>query len=152
MPPRPPFDAVLGAVHRAPVDGAGEPVGTEVRPLDPAEARALLGEDVAATYANAGHLPAVLVRPGTEPDQIGEAGAGSVFAERTTPFPPGTDLVLRTDGLAESRTRDLPLGIGRLPAVPAAAGPGPAWHELAHRRHDDDIALIHVRHGGKDGT
>jgi hypothetical protein len=117
------------------------------------------------TYANAGHLPAVLVRPGAKPEEIGEAmaqplGVGSVFTECTTPFPPGTDLVLYTDGLVESRTRDLTLGtewlLEGLPAVLTAADPDTAWDELVgrltHGRHDDDIALIHVRHRGEDGT
>jgi hypothetical protein len=39
----PHFDAVLDAVRPAFVDGAGEPAGTEPRPLDPAEAREPLG-------------------------------------------------------------------------------------------------------------
>ncbi len=109
------------------------------------------------TYANAGHLPAVLVKPQGETHQIGEAlaqplGVGAEFPERTTPFPPGVDLVLYTDGLVESRTRDLTVGIGWLldgiPRVLDAADLETAWDELISEltlgRHDDDIALIHV--------
>ncbi|MBE8519602.1 SpoIIE family protein phosphatase [Amycolatopsis sp. H6(2020)] len=109
------------------------------------------------TYANAGHLPAVLIKPQGEPRQIGEAlaqplGVGAEFPERTTPFPPGVDLVLYTDGLVESRTRDLTVGIEWLLAgitrVLDAADLETAWDELIFEltrgRHDDDIALIHL--------
>jgi hypothetical protein len=121
--------------------------------------------DDTLTYANAGHLPAVLISPGGRPEQLGEAlaqplGVGSVFPQRTTGFPAGADLVLYTDGLVESRTRDLTLGIewllAGIPALLGAADLGAAWDklvdELTHGRHDDDIALIHVRHRGEDGT
>ncbi|WP_372665734.1 PP2C family protein-serine/threonine phosphatase [Amycolatopsis kentuckyensis] len=119
--------------------------------------------DGTLTFANAGHLPAILVRPDGGPEQIGEAlaqplGVGSEFPQRSTGFPPGADLVLYTDGLVESRTRDLTLGVewllAGIPALLAAADPGPAWDklvaELTLGRHDDDIALIHVRHRGED--
>ncbi len=115
------------------------------------------------TYANAGHLPAILIRPGEPPEQIGEAlaqplGVGSVFPQRTTGFPVGADLVLYTDGLVESRTRDLTLGIewllAGIPGLLTAADLGTAWdklvQELTRGRHDDDIAVIHVRHRGED--
>lgn len=119
--------------------------------------------DGTLTFANAGHLPAILVRPDGGLEQIGEAlaqplGVGSEFPQRSTGFPPGADLVLYTDGLVESRTRDLTLGVewllAGIPALLAAADPGPAWDklvaELTLGRHDDDIALIHVRHRGED--
>ncbi|WP_240522107.1 SpoIIE family protein phosphatase [Amycolatopsis vastitatis] len=72
----------------------------------------------------------------------------------------GADLVLDTDGLVESRTRDLTVGVEWLPAgipqVLTADDLGTAWdklvEELTHGRHDDDIAVIHVRHRGEDGT
>ncbi|MEV6442948.1 SpoIIE family protein phosphatase [Amycolatopsis sp. NPDC051716] len=109
------------------------------------------------TYANAGHLPAILIRPPGETHQIGEAlaqplGVGAEFPERTTSFPPGVDLVLYTDGLVESRTRDLTVGIEWLldgiSRVLDAADLETAWDELISEltlgRHDDDIALIHV--------
>ncbi|WP_328617358.1 SpoIIE family protein phosphatase [Amycolatopsis sp. NBC_00355] len=119
--------------------------------------------DGTLTFANAGHLPAILLRPGAPAEQIGEAlaqplGVGSAFPERTTTFPRGAELVLYTDGLVESRTRDLTLGIewllAGIPALLAAPDLDAAWdalvEELTHGRHDDDIALIHVRHRGED--
>ncbi|MEQ0564935.1 GAF domain-containing SpoIIE family protein phosphatase [Amycolatopsis sp. NEAU-NG30] len=121
-------------------------------------------DDGTLTYANAGHLPAILVRPGEAPEQIGEAlaqplGIGTTFPQRTTAFPRGADLVLYTDGLVESRTRDLTLGIewllAGIPALLAAPDLGAAWDklvgELTGGQHDDDIAVIHVRHRGEDG-
>jgi hypothetical protein len=121
--------------------------------------------DGTLAYANAGHLPAILIRPGAAAEQLGEAmaqplGVGSVFPQRATTFPPGADLVLYTDGLVESRTRDLTLGIewllAGIPGLLAATDLDAAWdtlvEELTHGRHDDDIALIHVRHRGEDGT
>ncbi|MEV6620985.1 SpoIIE family protein phosphatase [Amycolatopsis sp. NPDC051106] len=109
------------------------------------------------TYANAGHLPAVLIAPHGEVQQIGEAlaqplGVGSEFPQRMTAFPPGVDLVLYTDGLVESRTRDLTVGIEWLlegiTRVREAPDREAAWDELISEltlgRHDDDIALIHV--------
>ena len=122
-------------------------------------------DDGTLTFANAGHLPAILIRPGTAPEEIGEAlaqplGVGAEFPQRATGFPPGADLVLYTDGLVESRTRDLTLGVewllAGIPGLLAAADLGTAWDklvdELTHGRHDDDIALIHVRHRGEDGA
>jgi hypothetical protein len=121
--------------------------------------------DGTLTYANAGHLPAILVRPDGSIDQIGEAlaqplGVGSDFPQRTTGFPPGADLVLYTDGLVESRTRDLTLGVewllAGIPQLLTADDLETAWdklvEELTRGRHDDDIAVIHVRHRGEDGT
>ncbi|MEU0788995.1 GAF domain-containing SpoIIE family protein phosphatase [Amycolatopsis sp. NPDC005961] len=120
-------------------------------------------DDATLTFANAGHLPAILVRPGAAPEEIGEAlaqplGIGTEFPQRSTGFPRGADLVLYTDGLVESRTRDLVLGVewlvAGIPAVLGAADLGQAWDklvaELTRGRHDDDIALIHVHHRGED--
>ena len=119
--------------------------------------------DDSLTYANAGHLPAALVRPDGTVEQIGEAlaaplGVGTEFPQRVTTFPPGCDLVLYTDGLVESRTRDLTLGMEWLVAALAdlrsAPDAGAACdrliEECTHGTHDDDIALIHVhrRPGG----
>jgi hypothetical protein len=65
-----------------------------------------------------------------------------------------------TGGLVESRTREGTPGVewwaAGIPGLPTAAGLGTAWdepaEELARGRHDDDIALIHVRHRGEDGA
>lgn len=119
---------------------------------------AVHGPDGTLTYANAGHLPAVMVHPDGTIEQFGEAlaqplGIGAAFPERTMSFPPGADLLLYTDGLVESRTRDLTIGIGWLISAVAdvRAAPDTAAacdrliEELTHGSHDDDIALIYVQ-------
>lgn len=115
--------------------------------------------DHSLTYANAGHLPGVLVHPDGTPEQIGEAlaqplGVGAEFPQERVAFPPGTDLVLYTDGLVESRTRDLTVGIAGLLAALGGLRDGSdaetAWdrliQDLTGGDHDDDIAVIHARH------
>jgi serine phosphatase RsbU (regulator of sigma subunit) len=111
-------------------------------------------------YANAGHLPAVLIAPDGTVTQIGEAmaqplGVGSDFPRAHADFPPGTDLVLYTDGLVESSgSRDLTVGIDALVAAVPMLHDNPdvdaacdaLIEQLTHGRHDDDVAFIHVRH------
>lgn len=118
--------------------------------------------DDSLTYANAGHLPAVLVHPDGTQEQIGEAmaqplGVGEQFPQRRDVFPPTADVVLYTDGLVETRGRDLDTGIGNLlaelDAVRTAADTPAACDALIARitggKHDDDIALLHVHHRGE---
>ncbi|WP_083661899.1 PP2C family protein-serine/threonine phosphatase [Actinophytocola xanthii] len=108
-------------------------------------------------YANAGHLPAALIHPDGTIELVGEAlaqplGLGRGFPEERTAFPPGTDLVLYTDGLVESHSRDLTVGldalVSALPALRAGPDVDQACDELIDRltrgNHDDDIAFLHV--------
>jgi stage II sporulation SpoE-like protein/GAF domain-containing protein len=114
------------------------------------------------TYANAGHLPAVLIHPDGEVEQIGEAlarplGVGTDFPQRQVPFPPGTDLVLYTDGLVESHTRDLTAGIDTLldglRELHGDPDPDAACDALIARltrgSHDDDVAFLYIQHQGE---
>jgi hypothetical protein len=111
-------------------------------------------------YSNAGHLPALLRDADGTIEQLGEAmaqplGVGDAFGERTTAFPAGAELLLYTDGLVESRTRDLGQGIAWLLDAVADA-PRPLTCEacddlvqaLTGGAHDDDIAIVHVHHTG----
>ncbi|WP_254858000.1 SpoIIE family protein phosphatase [Protofrankia sp. BMG5.30] len=74
-----------------------------------------------ATVSNAGHLPPLLVMPDEEPDYLvldpglplGVGGVG-VFSETSLELPPGSGIVLYTDGLVESRRRPLEDGMDRL--------------------------------------
>jgi GAF domain-containing protein len=122
---------------------------------------AVWGPGDTLTFANAGHPPALVVEPDTTVTPLGEAlapplGVGRVFTQRDTLFPPGTQLTLYTDGLIESRSRDIALGTAWLTdlvrELHGASEPGPACDQLIEEMtphgHDDDIALIHVRRAG----
>ncbi|HUQ59479.1 ATP-binding SpoIIE family protein phosphatase [Lentzea sp.] len=113
--------------------------------------------DDTLTYASAGHLPAVLTHPDGTTELIGEGlgmplGVGEAFRQRQTSFPVGARLTLYTDGLVESRVRDLSTGIDALLAEIRALPPDldlqVACDKLIDRltagRHDDDVALLHV--------
>ena len=79
-------------------------------------------------------------------------GVGREFPEQEIDFPPGSDLILYTDGLVEVQGRNLDDGIERLlEAVPSiVSAPVPATtideviKQLTDGRHDDDIAFLHV--------
>ncbi|MFF6995370.1 SpoIIE family protein phosphatase [Streptomyces sp. NPDC008313] len=114
--------------------------------------------------SNAGHPPPLLVRadgtvdvmdiPSGLPIGIG----GGAFESTEMPAPPGTTLMLFTDGLIESRGYDLQVGIERLIArledFPAGARPGPealcdrALGSLGRGGRDDDVALLAARMEG----
>ncbi|WP_435155383.1 PP2C family protein-serine/threonine phosphatase [Amycolatopsis sacchari] len=111
------------------------------------------------TFANAGHLPAVLLHPDGAVEQLGEAlamplGVGSDFPQLKCAFPRDTRLVLYTDGLIESHTRDLTEGIevllGKLGNLAVSADVEAACDEviesLTGGRHDDDVALLYVHY------
>jgi hypothetical protein len=108
-------------------------------------------------YANAGHLPAALIHPDGAVELVGEAlaqplGLGVTFPQQRTAFPPGTDLVLYTDGLVESHSRDLTVGLDALVAVLPTLRARPDTDQacdeliqgLTRGKHDDDIAFLHV--------
>ncbi|WP_053732379.1 SpoIIE family protein phosphatase [Nocardia sp. NRRL S-836] len=113
--------------------------------------------DDTLTFANAGHLPAVLTHPDGTIDLIGEGlgmplGVGETFLQRQTSFPVGARLTLYTDGLVESRVRDLTTGINALleeigslpPDVDLQVACDKLIDRLTAGRHDDDVALLHV--------
>ncbi|WP_435610582.1 SpoIIE family protein phosphatase [Streptomyces sp. C10-9-1] len=109
------------------------------------------------TFANAGHLPPVLVEPGEEallldvPPGMPLGVGGEPFEEVEVELPEGALLALYTDGLVESR--DHPLDEG-LHAFRAALGdPGRALEDVCDhvlttldtRHGEDDIALLMAR-------
>ncbi|MCE6995383.1 SpoIIE family protein phosphatase [Saccharothrix sp. S26] len=117
--------------------------------------------DQTLTYAVAGHLPAILLLPDGTTALIGESmgmplGVGDKFSQQQTLFPEGARLVLYTDGLVESRDRDLTTGIDHLVQglrnLPGDVDAQVACDKLIDRltggRHDDDVALLHVHHTG----
>jgi hypothetical protein len=111
------------------------------------------------TYANAGHLPAVLLSADGSTEQIGEAlamplGVGAEFPQEQCRFLPDARIVLYTDGLIESHTRDLTEGIeillGKLSALAGSTDIETACDDLIRSltggRHDDDVALLYVHY------
>lgn len=104
--------------------------------------------------ASAGHLPPVLrsVSGGAEVVTVevgAPLGVGDTARESRLALPPGCVLALYTDGLVETRDRDIDAGVL---ALAKAMVHGPAGlealadavlRELAHAQgHDDDVALM----------
>ncbi|MFR9800956.1 PP2C family protein-serine/threonine phosphatase [Pseudonocardia sp. RS010] len=112
--------------------------------------------DDGLVFANAGHLPALLRRADGTIEQLGEAlapplGVGAEFPELRSVLRRRDELLLYTDGLVESRTRDVTEGMEWL--LEAVVGlPRPLTAEdcdglvarLTGGSHDDDVALVHV--------
>lgn len=109
--------------------------------------------------AVAGHLPPVLAVPGEETRfasvhvgppigfDLGTAGRRSVSVD----VPPGTLIVLYTDGLVERREQDLDVGLERLrqavgPMDPEAACVRVMATMVGDQPATDDIALVAIRH------
>ncbi|MFF0000168.1 SpoIIE family protein phosphatase [Streptomyces avermitilis] len=107
-------------------------------------------------YAVSGHLPPLLVAADTAYLELPPAlplGLGSTPIDREVAFPPGTSLLLYTDGLVENRALSLDDGLAALRrtcgALPAAARSDP--QQITERalellntpdRVDDDAALL----------
>jgi serine phosphatase RsbU (regulator of sigma subunit) len=109
---------------------------------------------------NAGHPPPLLREPGGSVRPFDGATGLVVGVDesahrqtRTAQAPPGTTLVLYTDGLVERPGEDLDEGIHelceRLAAAPEGAGPRALCDAAVSGRLDrrDDVALIAVRFG-----
>ncbi|MDF3147506.1 fused response regulator/phosphatase, partial [Streptomyces sp. T21Q-yed] len=107
-------------------------------------------------YAGSGHLPPLLVATDTAYLELPPAlplGLGSTPVDRAVAFPPGTSLLLYTDGLVENRSLSLDSCLAALcqtcGALPAAARTDPQQIteralELLNTPHrvDDDTALL----------
>ncbi|MYT05439.1 PP2C family protein-serine/threonine phosphatase [Streptomyces sviceus] len=107
-------------------------------------------------YAASGHLPPLLIAADTAYLELPPAlplGLGSTPVDREVAFPPGTGLLLYTDGLVENRALSLDDGLAALrrtcAALPAAARSDP--QRITERalellntpdRVDDDAALL----------
>lgn len=108
-------------------------------------------------YATSGHLPPLLLAAGRaaylEVDPAPPLGLGSTPVDREVAFPPGTSLLLYTDGLVENRALSLDAGLTALReacgTLPAAARTDP--RRITERalallntpgRVDDDTALL----------
>ncbi|MDD9380392.1 SpoIIE family protein phosphatase [Streptomyces sp. ZAF1911] len=109
------------------------------------------------TVASAGHLAPALVTPDGTVDLLDlepgpPLGVGGVPFEATDfPVPPGSLLVLYTDGLVEARGRDVETGLNALRH--ALSRPAPSLHDLCDTvigsllpgAPNDDVALLVAR-------
>jgi PAS domain S-box-containing protein len=111
-------------------------------------------------YSCAGHLPAVLVAPQSVPILLSDARSTPLVVQRkesrpqaSVILPPGTTLMLYTDGLVERRDVSLDDGIAHLSASVASgmnltvdAVADAALSEMAPSGgYDDDIAIVVYR-------
>ncbi|MCP9957482.1 SpoIIE family protein phosphatase [Streptomyces sudanensis] len=151
--------------------GLGAPIGTQSsraahRPRGPELSEVYLATCVYAvydavtrrcTFANAGHLPPVLVAPGGEarlldvPPGMPLGVGGEPFEEVEVELPEGALLSLYTDGLVESRDHPLDEGLQALrsvltgPELPLEDACDHVLNTLDTRHGQDDIALLMAR-------
>ncbi|MEV6395226.1 SpoIIE family protein phosphatase [Streptomyces sp. NPDC051907] len=109
------------------------------------------------TFANAGHLPPVLVEPGEEallldvPPGMPLGVGGEPFEEVEVELPEGALLALYTDGLVESRDHPLDEGLRAFrtaltdPVRPLEDVCDHVLNTLDTRHGEDDIALLMAR-------
>ncbi|MET9623686.1 MULTISPECIES: SpoIIE family protein phosphatase [unclassified Streptomyces] len=114
------------------------------------------------TFANAGHLPPVLVVPGEEaelldvPPGMPLGVGGEPFEEVEVELPEGALLALYTDGLVESRDHPLDEGLSAFRSAltdPAELGPAYGGEPSAHSLEDvcdHVLATLDTRHGEDD--
>jgi serine phosphatase RsbU (regulator of sigma subunit) len=108
-----------------------------------------------AEYVRAGHLPGLLRLPNGEVEELAGTGTPPLgvfksidYRAHTVEVPPGSLLLLYTDGLIERRDGDLHAAMERLREV-FAAGPGTAQECLANVLREfeaddvpDDVAVL----------
>jgi len=115
----------------------------------------------AAEYVRAGHPPALLRLPGGEVTELAGAGTPPLgvfddFQGHSHPaeLPPGSLLLLYTDGLIERRGEDLDAGLARLKGLLARAPAGAEeclqWlaSEVSADEIPDDVAMLAVATSG----
>ena len=107
-------------------------------------------------YACAGHPPPLIWAPGEEPQYLWEGRSVPLdaFGACATPrpeayctLPPGSTLMLYTDGLVERRDRPIDQGMEELRAALARLGDrqdlaGAVSRELRDDQHDDDVCVV----------
>ncbi|GAA0796655.1 SpoIIE family protein phosphatase [Spirilliplanes yamanashiensis] len=116
-----------------------------------------IGDAHQVIWSNAGHPPPLLLLPDgaaeawwTPPEPLLGLPSRRLRRDHTRTVPPGSTLLLYTDGLVEDPDEVLDVGIGRL-RDQLAAGADLDPSDLADHllkvatRHDDDIALLLVR-------
>ena len=115
------------------------------------------------TYSSAGHVPAVLSAPGSQPQFLTDARSVPLAVHSDEPRPQaitaltgGSTLLLYTDGLVERRDESIDTGIARVSEVlaqttelPVATVADVMLEELSPKLgFDDDVAIVLYRHPG----
>jgi PAS domain S-box-containing protein len=146
-----PVNAVVGGVNRLMGDFEEEEIATVFAlNLDPRS-----GD---ATYARAGHPPALVRMPDGSVTELSGEGAPPIgwredlpIAANSTNLPRGSTVLLYTDGLIERREYDIDVAIQRLRDAFAAAPDDPQQiveslpRDLGAESVPDDIALLAAR-------
>jgi PAS domain S-box-containing protein len=115
------------------------------------------------SYSSAGHVPAVLAAPESQPQLLIEARSVPLAVQRDHPRPQatvalaaGSSLLLYTDGLVERREEPIDAGIARVTAamvqtieLPVDAVADALLDRLVpDAGYDDDVAIVLYRHPG----
>jgi hypothetical protein len=112
-------------------------------------------------FANAGHLPPLLMTPGAEARFVTESlssplglGENARFNEGAVPFPPGSTVLIYTDGLIERRDVGIAQQLDRLRAIVADSdGDAEAACDSALAAFppegSDDVALLAFQAAGR---
>ena len=108
--------------------------------------------------SNAGHVPAIVIRPGGEVDVVDSQSGVPLGVPTDQPrqvldvrVEPGTTVVLVTDGVVESRGRDVDEGIARLVQRAGELYDAPLdvlvaeLGALAEAGDDDDVTVVAAR-------
>ncbi|MGY3848076.1 SpoIIE family protein phosphatase [Streptomyces hydrogenans] len=144
--------ALDAACSVLPLETSGTLVHARLDPVDGSP-------DWTLTWSNAGHPPPLLRTPDGHVTQLLEHDALlsrslGPFArtEHRRPLPPGSTLLLYTDGLVERRGHDMDAAVAQLIALLARHGHRPVDellrrinNRLAHPAPEDDVALLAVR-------
>ena len=117
------------------------------------------------TYACAGHMPPLLQVPGEAPRflwdgrsaPLGSRAGRTARLEQRIVLPPGSRLLLYTDGLVERRDRTIDIGLRRLATEVAARREAPLpglaaalAGRLVGADHADDVCLLCVALGAEE--
>jgi serine phosphatase RsbU (regulator of sigma subunit) len=122
------------------------------------------GDPTRMRVSNAGHLPLLVIHPDGGLAELGDwqgdlllgVDPGTARQESVVDLPPGTTVLMFTDGLIERRSSDLDAGMAQLRAAavelvgrPLAELCDEIIERLVQGRPEDDVALVAIRLHGR---